>query len=124
MNKGEGNANIVTERFKDSDVIVEWKELHEDSKRKILPRAQNLAYLLNATEHPAFCIPKCIRLVEEESQIGPIFERLQGSNDSKPRSLLDCFHSRYGLPSASTHLHLALKVIKVIQLFPRGRIVA
>lgn len=36
-----GTANIVAARFRDADVVVEWKVLHEDSKRKILTRVRN-----------------------------------------------------------------------------------
>ncbi|EXJ91694.1 hypothetical protein A1O3_00244 [Capronia epimyces CBS 606.96] len=113
-----GNPRLVTAKFRHSDVVVEWKVLYKESKGKILPRVRSLAYLLSTTQHPAFRIPKCIGLVEEEAQIGLIFERPAGSKDSiySPKPLLECFNKRYPLPSASVRLQLALKVIQVFQL--------
>ena len=103
-------------------VFVEWKEVNPAYRSKVLPRAENLAALLNVSKDKTFLSLSCKGLLEDDQKIGFVFNQPSPDKTPKePKSLLDLFSTRGGIepPSLSDRVRVALRVAQVVRNFHR-----
>jgi hypothetical protein len=104
------------------EVFVERKLLNPSTRRKILPRAQNLAALLNLPKEETFRSLQCRGLIEDELDVSFVFHLPDPESPAQPRSLLDLFHARNGIepPSLTDRIQLAVSLARAVQDFHRA----
>jgi hypothetical protein len=102
-------------------VFVEKKSMDPMLRSKILPRAENLAALLNLPKDETFHSLTCKGIVEENGMISFVFNHPNRDHSAEPRSLLELFSAKDGIapPSLSVRVRLALRVSCIIQNFHR-----
>ncbi|PMD16723.1 hypothetical protein NA56DRAFT_649282 [Hyaloscypha hepaticicola] len=102
-------------------VFVEKKSLDPMTRSKILPRAQNLAALLNLPKDETFHSLTCKGIVEEGGMVSFVFNHPNPDSAGEPRSLLELFSAKDGIPppSLTVRVQLALRVSCIVQNFHR-----
>jgi hypothetical protein len=103
-------------------VFVEHKPLEPQTRRKILPRAQNLAALLNLPKAQTFRSLQCRGLIEEVEQVAFVFDVPGTMAPAKLRALVDLFSAKDGIepPSLTDRMELALQLARAVQDFHRA----
>jgi hypothetical protein len=102
-------------------VFVEKKSIDPMMRSKILPRAENLAALLNLPKDETFHSLTCKGIVEEGGMVSFVFNHPNPDSAGEPRSLLELFSARDGIapPSLTVRVQLALRVSCIVQNFHR-----
>jgi len=90
-------------------------------RSKILPRAENLAALLNLRKDETFHSLTWKGIVEENGVVSFVFDHPNRDCAGEPRSLLDFFSAKDGIapPSLTVRLRLALRIACIVQNFHR-----
>ena len=119
--KGRGIMGIAL--YEGRTVFAEVKFVDSVSLSKIIPRAENLAVLLNLPKHETFRSLRCRGILEDQNEMGTyvmfIFEHPTPDRPKGIRSLLDLFSSKDGLepPSLTDRIKLALSITELVRSF-------
>jgi hypothetical protein len=101
-------------------VFIEWKSTTPAMRSKLLPRAENLAALLNILKAETFQSLTCRELLGDDQKLGFVYHNpLASQSLEEPKSLLDLFSADDGIepPSFSDRIRLALRVVQVVRNF-------
>lgn len=103
-------------------VFVERKPIDRMLRSKIMPRAENIAALLNLPKDETFCSLTCNGIVEDDGMISFVFNHLTPNQKREPRSLLELFSAKGGIgpPSLTVRIRLALRITRTIQSIHRA----
>ncbi|KAM3087807.1 hypothetical protein ACMFMG_001877 [Clarireedia jacksonii] len=102
-------------------VFVEWKEINPLLRKKIIPRIENLAALLNLPKDPSFRSLHCRGTIEHDNRIAFIYAQPSQTNGI-PKSLYDLFSAKDGIepPSLTARIQLSLCIARSVRSFHRA----
>jgi len=106
-------------RYDGDTVFVEWKSINPQLRSKILPRAENLATLLNLPKDISFRSLHCRGIIELDDKVAFVF---RPNIEDPPKSLKDLFGVKDGIepPSLTDRIQLALNIARSIRSFHRA----
>jgi hypothetical protein len=109
-------------RYDEETVFVEWKAINPHLRSKILPRAQNLAALLNLPKDISFRSLHCRGTIEMDDKVAFVFRHPSPDAGDLPRSLKDLFGAKDGMdpPSLTDRIQFALSIAQSINSFHRA----
>ncbi|KAF4511873.1 hypothetical protein G6O67_001077 [Ophiocordyceps sinensis] len=115
--EGMGLADYAGQR-----VFVEHKAIDPLMRSKLMPRAENLAALLNLPKSETFRSLSCRGVIEESDRATFVFHHPTPDRPEAPRSLLHLFSAKDGIeaPSLTVRLQLAVIIAKTLQSFHRA----
>jgi hypothetical protein len=115
----DNSAEMGIALYDGAPVFVEWKDIDPKLKRKIKPRAENLAVLLNMPKDPSFRSLHCRGFFEdnEKGKFAFVYNHPPGSEGQRPVSLLDLLRDANYTPSVTSRIKLALDLTKTLKHF-------
>jgi hypothetical protein len=98
-------------------VFVERKLIDRMLRSKIMPRAENIAALLNLPKEETFRTLTCNGNIEDDGMISFVFNHPTPNQNREPKSLLELFSANGGIepPSLIVRIRLALRIARTIQ---------
>jgi hypothetical protein len=108
-------------RYDEETVFVEWKAINPQLRSKILPRAENLAALLNRPKDISFRSLHCRGIIELDDKVAFVLRHPSPYMEDLPKSLKDLFGVKDGIepPSLTDRIQLALNIAQSIRSFHR-----
>ncbi|KAG9772982.1 hypothetical protein KCU88_g5955, partial [Aureobasidium melanogenum] len=121
------NSNVATGIYDKNPVWLEYKQVPQRMKGKLLSRVKGLAFLLSRAKHPSFHTLRCLGFFEDgdrfvfvysypQTSIGDSSDAAQVKNRPPPKSLNELIRENktLKLPSVTTRLDIALKLANTL----------
>ncbi|EHY53051.1 hypothetical protein HRR83_006108 [Exophiala dermatitidis] len=121
------NSNVATGIYDKNPVWLEYKQVPQRMKGKLLSRVKGLAFLLSRVKHPSFHTLRCLGFFEDgdrfvfvysypQTSIGDSSDAAQVKTRSPPKSLNELIRENKTLksPSVTTRLDIASKLANTL----------